>query len=87
MLVPVKNHFARLLDEREQKEGRYISLAEVSNATGISRKTLYKWQNDEVEHFNNEVIDKLCDYFGVPLDELLERTPADPKPKQKTARK
>jgi DNA-binding Xre family transcriptional regulator len=87
MLVPVKNHFASLLEEKQKQERRYISLAEVSHQTGISRKTLYKWQNDAVEHFNNDVIDKLCDYFGVALDELLERTPADPEPKQKTARK
>ena len=87
MLVPVKNHFAKLLEEKEGREHRYIPLAEVASATGISRKTLYKWQNDEVEHFNNEIIDKLCDYFGVQLDELLVRVPADPQPKQKTARK
>ena len=83
MLVPVKNHFARLLEEKQRQENRYISLAEVASKTGVSRKTLYKWQNGEVEHFNNEVIDKLCEYFGVEIDELLERVPAQ---KQTTAR-
>lgn len=77
MLVPIRNHFARLLEEKQRKESRYISLAEVANETGISRKTLYKWQNGEVEHFNNDVIDKLCDYFGIGIDDLLERVPAD----------
>ena len=82
MLVPVRNHFAKLLEEKQRKENRYISLAEVASNTGISRKTLYKWQNGNVEHFNNDVIDKLCEYFGVDLDELLERSPAD-HPKKK----
>jgi len=77
MLVPVKNQFARLLEEKQRQENRYISLAEVASETGLSRKTLYKWQNGAVEHFNNDVIDKLCEYFGVGLDELLERVPAD----------
>jgi len=77
MLVPVKNQFARLLEEKQRQENRYISLAEVASETGLSRKTLYKWQNGAVEHFNNDVIDKLCEYFGVDLDELLERVPAD----------
>lgn len=83
MLVPVKNNFARLLEEKQKKESRYISLAEVASATGVSRKTLYKWQSGEVEHFNNDVIDKLCDYFKVDLDELLERVPAEPPKKVK----
>lgn len=82
MLVPVKNHFAKLLEEKQKQERRYIPLAEVANATGISRKTLYKWQNGAVEHFNNDVIDKLCDYFGVELTELLERVPSE-QPKKK----
>ena len=83
MLVPVRNHFARLLEQKQRKENRYISLAEVASETGISRKTLYKWQNDQVEHFNNDVIDKLCNYFGVELDELLGRVPADQSKKKK----
>ncbi len=86
MVVPVKNRFAMLLEEKQKKESRYISLAEVASETGISRKTLYKWQNGEVEHFNNDVIDKLCDYFSVSLDELLERVPPESdQPKKKKA--
>lgn len=77
MGVPIRNNFARLLEEKQRRENRYISLAEVAKATEISRKTLYKWQNGEVEHYNNDVIDALCEYFGVGIDELLERTPAD----------
>ena len=85
MSVPTINHFAELLDEKSRKEGRYISLSEVSRETGIYRKTLYQWDRNEVKQYDTSVIDKLCDYFGVGLEELLERIPPD-QPKQKTAR-
>lgn len=77
MLVPTKNHFSKLLEEKQRKENRYISLAEVSQTTGIARKTLYKWERNAIDRFDADVIDKLCNYFGVNLDELLERVPAD----------
>jgi predicted transcriptional regulator len=84
MSVPIKNNFAKLLQEKSQREGRFIPLAEVANAAKIARKTLYKWERNEVEEFNSEVVEKLLVYFGIELQDLLEVVPPD---KQRTARK
>lgn len=74
MKMPISNNFAKLLDEKQQKENRFIPLAEVAKATSVSRKTLYKWQNNIVTRYDPEVIDALCQYFGVTLPEVLNHT-------------
>lgn len=72
MNVTVNNRFAALLAEKQIKERRNVSLAEVSEATGISRKTLYAWENNTVTRFDTPVIDALCRYFQVSPGELIQ---------------
>jgi DNA-binding Xre family transcriptional regulator len=82
--MPMTNNFNKLLEEKQRKEGRYIPIAEIANETRITRKTLYQWQRGEMQNFNVKVIDALCEYFGVEMNELLVHTsPA----KTKSARK
>ena len=85
--MPIKNRFAELLDKKARQEGRYIPLAEVAIETGVTRRTLYKWQENKITKYDTKVIDALCAYFGVSFTELLEHSLPDPEPKQKTARK
>jgi putative transcriptional regulator len=84
--MPIKNRFAELLEKRSRQEGRYISLAEVAIKTGITRRTLYKWQENEITQLDTKVIDALCAYFGVEFTELLEHSLPD-QSKQKTSPK
>jgi transcriptional regulator with XRE-family HTH domain len=84
--MPVKNRFAELLDKKQKQEGRYISLAEVAMETGVSRKTLYKWQENSISQLDTKVIDALCTYFDVGFNDLLIHSLPE-EPKQKTARK
>jgi len=89
MNVPINNRFGILLAERRMKEKRKISLTEVHELTGVSRPTLQAWENNTVTRFDTDVIERLCQYFGVNLSDLLEYEPPDdpPQPKTKTARK
>jgi transcriptional regulator with XRE-family HTH domain len=83
MSVPTRNHFAKLLEEKSRREGRYITLSEVSRETGVYRKTLYQWDRNEVKQYDTSVIDKLAQYFGIKeIGDLLEYT-EDPKKKVK----
>jgi putative transcriptional regulator len=75
MNVPISNRFAKLLEEKQDTENRFIPLAEVAKSTGISRKTLYQWEKNIVTRFDTEVVEKLCQYFGVSLSELLDHVP------------
>ena len=42
--------------------------------TGINRGTLTRLYYETAERVEIDVLDKLCDYFGIDLPELLERT-------------
>ena len=61
--------FKQTLDEKSFKEGRRITLNEVSDETGISRPTLTRISN--VPGYNTETISALCDYFEIEPGELL----------------
>lgn len=66
----IRCHFARLLGERKLK------IADVARDTGINRGTLTRLYYETAERVEIDVLDKLCDYFGIDLPELLERTSA-----------
>lgn len=85
MNVTVNNRFAVLLAEKRVKERRNISLQEVAKETGISRQTLYAWENNSVNRFDVPVINALCKYFGIEPGKLFEYVPdeAPPAPKKK----
>jgi predicted transcriptional regulator len=87
MLVPIRNNFAKLLEERSRREGRFIPLAEVANEAKVARKTLYKWERNEVEEFSGDVVEKLVNYFGVEISDLLEVVPSNPATNKKASRK
>jgi putative transcriptional regulator len=82
MRVTVNNRFAILLAEKRVKERRNISLAEISEETGISRRALYAWENNSVTRFDVPVIDALCKYFGIKPGDLFEYI-EDEQPKKK----
>lgn len=65
----IRCHFARLLGERKLK------ISDVARDTGINRGTLTRLYYETAERVELDVLDKLCDYFGVDLPDLLERAP------------
>lgn len=84
MNVPISNNFAVLLQEKQDRENRFIPLSEVAHATGIPRKTLYQWDKNIVSRFDTRIVDKLCQYFGITLPELLNHTtPTETPPSKK----
>ena len=93
MNVAINNRFAILLAQRQIEERRNIPLAEISEATGISRRALYAWENNKVNRFDVPIIDALCRYFKVKPGDLFEYVEDKAPPqstaskKQKTARK
>ena len=57
--------FRQALDEKSFREGRRITLNEVSKETGISNVPGY--------NTNTETISALCDYFEIEPGELLKK--------------
>lgn len=72
MGMTVNNRFAALLAEQRIKERRNVSLQEVAEKTGISRKTLYAWENNTVTRFDLPVIAALCEYFNIDAGDLIQ---------------
>ena len=64
-----------LLADREFREGRVITLTEVARATGVHRMTLSKVANHRGYNPTADVLDKLCDYFGCRIEQLVEHVP------------
>lgn len=62
----------QLLDDKAFKDGRRITLNEVSDVTGIARATLNRIANIPGYNTNTDNLDALCKYFGCTPCELLD---------------
>lgn len=60
--------------DKEFKEGRRITLIEVAEVTGIGRITLSRMLNRGAV-VRTDTLDKLCEYFGCRIEELVEYLP------------
>lgn len=63
----IRCHFARLMGERKLK------ISDVARDTGVNRGTLTRLYYETAERVELDVLDKLCEYFNVPVGEFLER--------------
>lgn len=64
--------------DKEFRERRRITLQEVSDETGLNRMTLSKIVNHHGANVRTDVIDKLCDYFDCPVEDIVQHVPQDP---------
>lgn len=67
-----------MISEKAFREGRRITIGEVSRATGINRMTLSKLINHRGYSTVTDNLDKLCAYFDCSLSDLAEYVPSDP---------
>lgn len=68
----IRFRLKELIADKEFKEGRRITLEEVSRETGIHRTTLSKIANQKGYVTNTDVLDRLCIYFGVTIGSVAE---------------
>lgn len=59
----------------EFRERRRVQLQEIAEATGLNRMTLSKLVNQHGANVQTDVLDKLCGFFGCPIDQLVEFVP------------
>jgi len=50
-----------------------LKISEVARDTGINRGTISRLYNETATRVDLEVIDQLCDYLEVSLDDLFEK--------------
>lgn len=71
----IRYRIQELLAEKQFREGRRVTLTELSQATGISRVTLSKMINQRGYGTLTDHLDRLCRYFNCRLEELAEYVP------------
>jgi putative transcriptional regulator len=74
----IRFRLKELVADKEFREGRRVSMEEISSATGIHRTTLSRIANQKGYNATTEVLDKLCAFFQVSIDKIAEYI-EDPK--------
>jgi putative transcriptional regulator len=62
----IKNNFSRTVGER------LLKMKQISEATGISRTTLWSIYNRKCKAISFEVLDKLCKYLNCRIEDIIE---------------
>jgi putative transcriptional regulator len=69
----IRFRLKELIADLEFRENRRVTLEEISSATGIHRTTLSKIANQKGYNTTTDILDKLCEYFSVPLEAIAQR--------------
>ena len=67
------------------RQQRRITLDEVAERTGIHRTTLSRLNRPIGANVTSDNLDRLCNYFGCTLHELVEYVPSAPPERRKKA--
>lgn len=62
----IKCHLSTLMGERKLK------ISDITRDTGINRGTLTRLYHENFSRIDVEVIDKLCKYFDINVQDILE---------------
>lgn len=73
----IRYHLMTLIEEKSFNDRKRLTLNEVSAATDLSRATLSKMLNEPGAVVSLETIDRLCNYFKVPIEKLIEHVPEE----------
>ncbi len=63
--IHMRNRLLDLIQAKQKAEGRLISQRELARDLGMSANTLKKWVAQDVQQYDQEVVDKICGYFNV----------------------
>lgn len=67
----------QLRKQLELKEGRRVPLVEVAEKAGVERKALARLEAGDTERYDGDFIARLCTFYGVGVDGILEYDPSD----------
>ena len=73
----IRFRIQELLAEKQFKDGRRVTVNELSTATGINRVTLSKMINARSYSTVTDNVDKLCKFFGCQVQDLMEYVEED----------
>ncbi|MBU0541401.1 MAG: helix-turn-helix transcriptional regulator [Gammaproteobacteria bacterium] len=68
----IRFYLQERMAEKQFKEGKRVTLKEVSEATSINRATLSKMLHHRGYNTVTDNLDRLCKYFDCRLEEIAE---------------
>jgi len=68
----IRFYLQKMISEKQFRENRRITMAEITEATGINRVTLSKMINQKGYSTVTDNLDKLCKFFECSLNEIAE---------------
>jgi putative transcriptional regulator len=71
----IRFRLKELIADKEYRERRIITITEIAEQTGINRMTLSKIANHPGCNTGTDNIDRLCNYFGCPVEQLMAHIP------------
>lgn len=71
----IRFKLGELLEKKQFRDSRRITLQEVSEATAINRSTLSKILNQKGYSTGTDVLDRLCAYFNCAISDVVEHIP------------
>lgn len=75
----IRFHLKELIAEKEFAEKRRVTIGEISKETGINRMTLSKIINHPGHSTVTDNLDKLCNYFGCRIEQLVTHIKDEPE--------
>lgn len=73
----IRFRLKELVADKEFRDGRVITLAEIAAGTGIHRATLSKIANEKGYNTGTDNLDRLCSFFKCEIQELVQFVPND----------
>ncbi|MCS4309278.1 putative transcriptional regulator [Rheinheimera pacifica] len=64
-----------LIEKKSFDDQKRVTLIDISEATGIHRATLSRILHKPGFNTTVDIIDRLCTYFKVPVEQLIEHVP------------
>ncbi len=74
----IRFKLGEMIEKKQFAEGRRVTINEIATSTGLNRMTLSKILNLKGYGTGTDTIDRLCEYFGCEVQELMEHLSKDP---------
>lgn len=75
----IKNRLREFMAIKGRNENRHISQRKLAEEIGVSKITVDRWAQNNVTRIDDDILIKLCVYFGIQPGDLLimEEVPDD----------
>lgn len=74
----IRFKLGEMIEKKQFAEGRRVTINEIATSTGLNRMTLSKILNLKGYGTGTDTIDRLCEYFGCEVQDLMEHLSEDP---------